>query len=137
MTAIAEVLPEIAEKPSEFWAGKASAAFVLAEHIKVRKKLVEALTALLEAVKAEPAMNQGREHIGLGIQVNDALAAARSLPSAWDCIGRKQYLPEPGECCWPVCGCDPQATAVIDALEESGDLVIHKSYRMRAAPSPS
>lgn len=125
------------DEPSEFWAGKASAAFVVAEHVKVRRKLTEALTALLEAVKAEPAMNKGREHIGLGIQVNDALQAARSMPSAWDCIGRKQSLPERGECCWPVCGCDPQANAVIDALEESGDLVIHKSYRMRAALSSS
>ena len=40
----------------------------------------------------------------------------------WECAGRKQSLPEPGECDWPVCGCDPHAQKVIDALQESGKL---------------
>ena len=38
----------------------------------------------------------------------------------WECLGRKQSLPEPGECDWPVCGCDPHADKVIAALQESG-----------------
>ncbi len=37
---------------------------------------------------------------------------------AWDCMGRKQSLPEPGECNWPDCGCDPHATKVIESLVE-------------------
>lgn len=111
--------------PSAVWAAKASAAFVLAEEIGIRKKLVAALTDLLEAVKAEPAMNQGRKYDQLGIQVNSALDAAHAASfrtPAWECAGRKQSLPEPGECDWPVCGCDPQAGKVIAALQESGAL---------------
>lgn len=40
--------------------------------------LLEALKALRDAVKDHPAM-QGREYIGLGIQVNDALKKAGAL----------------------------------------------------------
>lgn len=39
---------------------------------------------------------------------------------ARECMGRKQSLPEPGECNWPDCGCDPHATKVIEALLEQG-----------------
>lgn len=105
--------------PSEFWAGKASAAFVLAEEIKLRKTLVSALSALLDAVKNEPAM-RGRQYVHLGIQVNNALSEANRRPSAWDCAARKQSLPEPTDCNWPTCGCDPNADKVISALEEQG-----------------
>lgn len=38
----------------------------------------------------------------------------------WECMGLKQALPEPGECNWPDCGCDPHATAVIESLIEQG-----------------
>lgn len=38
----------------------------------------------------------------------------------WECMGRKQSLPEPGECNWPDCGCDPHATKVIESLLEQG-----------------
>lgn len=112
--------------PSAVWAAKASAAYVVAEQIKIRKKLVEALTALLEAVKSEPAMNEGRKYDQLGIQVHNALDAAWYTPNAWECAGRKQTLPEPGECSWPTCGCDPQADKVIEALEESGALAVSR-----------
>lgn len=107
------------KRPSEFWAGKASAAFALAEEIKLRKQLTDALKALLEAVKAEPTM-QGRHFVGLGIQVTNAISAAERAPRAWECMGRKQALPEPGECNWPDCGCDPHATKVIESLVEQG-----------------
>jgi hypothetical protein len=40
--------------------------------------------------------------------------------SAWECMGRKQSLPDPGECNWPDCGCDPHATKVIENLVEQG-----------------
>lgn len=39
---------------------------------------------------------------------------------AWKCGARSQYLPEPGDCDWPFCGCDPYANKVIEAIEESG-----------------
>jgi hypothetical protein len=44
----------------------------------------------------------------------------RSPSKPWECAGRKQSLPEPGECNWPDCGCDPHATKVIEALIEQG-----------------
>lgn len=40
--------------------------------------------------------------------------------SKWECMGRKQALPEPADCNWPDCGCDPHATKVIEALVEQG-----------------
>ena len=40
--------------------------------------------------------------------------------ASWQCMGRKQSLPEPGECNWPDCGCDPYATEVIESLVEQG-----------------
>lgn len=60
-----------------------------------------------------------------------ALEAAKFLlrhSPPWECMGRRQSLPEPGECDWPTCGCDPHADKVITTLLESGHL---------AAPSPS
>ena len=39
---------------------------------------------------------------------------------AWECMGRRQSLPEPGECNWPDCGCDAYATKVIESLLEQG-----------------
>lgn len=41
------------------------------------------------------------------------------------CAARQQGTAggnEPTDCDWPVCGCDPHATKVIEALEESGQL---------------
>lgn len=47
---------------------------------------------------------------------------ARGGEGAWSCAARKQSLPEPVDCGWPTCGCDPYADKVISALEESGAL---------------
>lgn len=41
----------------------------------------------------------------------------RDNASKWICAARKQTLPEPAECNWPICGCDPYADKVIAALE--------------------
>ena len=43
----------------------------------------------------------------------------------WECKGRDSGPGgnPPGDCNWPVCGCDPHASKVIDALEESGAFV--------------
>jgi hypothetical protein len=39
---------------------------------------------------------------------------------AWQCSARKQALPEPADCNWPFCGCDPYASKVMTAIEEAG-----------------
>lgn len=41
----------------------------------------------------------------------------------WECGALKQGTAggnEPVDCDWPVCGCDPYASAVIEALHEIG-----------------
>lgn len=48
-------------------------------------------------------------------------AALSAAPvETWKCAARKQSLPEPADCGWPTCGCDPYADKVIAALEEQG-----------------
>lgn len=42
--------------------------------------------------------------------------------SQWKCKARQSSVPEPQDCDWPVCGCDPYADKVIAALQESGKL---------------
>lgn len=50
----------------------------------------------------------------------------------WECMGRKQSLPEPGECNWPDCGCDDRATKVIESLLEQGWLGPQEAQRLSA-----
>lgn len=47
---------------------------------------------------------------------SDALTTDKRL----QCAARRQSLPEPADCNWPVCGCDDHASKVIEALTESG-----------------
>lgn len=42
----------------------------------------------------------------------------------WECGARKSCLPEPADCNWPFCGCDPYADKVMDALTESGFKIV-------------
>jgi len=42
------------------------------------------------------------------------------MADKYECAARKQALPEPAECNWPFCACDPHAEKVIEALQESG-----------------
>lgn len=49
---------------------------------------------------------------------NARLIAAALNARGFECAARKQSLPEPGDCDWPTCGCDPHADKVITALEE-------------------
>lgn len=59
----------------------------------------------------------------IGELSHDDITAAglvKTEGSKWECMGRKQALPEPGECNWPDCGCDPHATKVIESLIEQG-----------------
>lgn len=57
-------------------------------------------------------------------QGDDVWAGSR-VREVWACAARKQSLPEPADCDWPVCGCDPYASKVISALQESGLLKEH------------
>lgn len=44
----------------------------------------------------------------------------------WTCAARKQgtvFGNDPADCDWPMCGCDPYANKVVEALQESGLLV--------------
>lgn len=94
-----------------------------------------AQSPLIEAlVKAEAAFeyvrlallnhldNPERLAFWRAVEARDAIRAtlANEPAASWECAGRKQSLPEPGECDWPVCGCDPQAIKVVENLMEQG-----------------
>jgi hypothetical protein len=52
---------------------------------------------------------------------DQALAEAKTGSSAaFSCAAKGSTLPEPQDCDWPVCGCDPYADKVIAALQERG-----------------
>ncbi len=47
----------------------------------------------------------------------------------WECAAHKQDTDggnEPADCDWPLCGCDPAANKVLDALNEHGFELIKK-----------
>lgn len=50
-------------------------------------------------------------------------AKTQEWVSAWECAARKQSLPEPADCNWPFCGCDPHAARVLEAVSESGFVI--------------
>jgi hypothetical protein len=64
----------------------------------------------------------------LGQGAGDVTSPARK------CASHKQGLPEPADCNWPVCGCDPYAARVIDALEESG--IVPSGFASATPPPP-
>ena len=55
-----------------------------------------------------------------------AIRSLRPSPEqgAWKCKARASNMGanDPQDCDWPVCGCDPYADKVIEALQESGKL---------------
>jgi hypothetical protein len=61
-----------------------------------------------------------RKHADEIDQLRKAGGVTSGAATTWECMGRKQSLPEPGECNWPGCGCDPHATKVIESLLEQG-----------------
>lgn len=44
--------------------------------------------------------------------------AREAAKHRFECKGRKQSLPEPGECDWPFCDCDKYANKVVDAVSD-------------------
>jgi hypothetical protein len=46
--------------------------------------------------------------------------------AAWECAARRQGTAggnDPADCDWPICGCDPHANKVIEALADMGALI--------------
>jgi hypothetical protein len=67
---------------------------------------------------AENAWNAALEHIEEALRSQGASGELRQ--DGWQCAARKQALPEPADCNWPFCDCDPYASKVITAIEEAG-----------------
>ena len=55
-----------------------------------------------------------------------AADALQSTSAGWACGARGQSLPETADCGWPLCGCDPHASTVLEALDESGFVLVPK-----------
>lgn len=69
------------------------------------------------------AVGQGGRHIELStVSVQSGIT--------FKCKARKTADP-PQDCDWPVCGCDPYADKVIEALQESGKLAPRPEASMR------
>jgi hypothetical protein len=75
------------------------------------------------------AMIRARLEVGLEGWRGGSAGAA----SAFKCKARSANMGanDPQECDWPVCGCDPHADKVIEALQESGHLVASGSAGLR------
>lgn len=96
-----------------------------------------AITAALSAPVGEPVafitksgfknwlQGDGPENHVLLRTGGDLRVALYTHPVAWECVAQRQSLPEPADCDWPVCGCDPHANKVIESLEEQGVLSTH------------
>lgn len=55
-----------------------------------------------------------------------AEAALARLPTEFQCKARASATPEPQDCGWPTCGCDPYADKVLAAIDESGFEIVSK-----------
>lgn len=61
-------------------------------------------------------------------------AAPVGEPERWKCGARQRHIgPEIQDCDWPVCGCDPYASKVLDAIDENGFQIVRRG----ASPSGS
>lgn len=62
------------------------------------------------------------------VAANYAEEAADLQAKRWKCGARQRNIgPEVQDCDWPVCGCDPYASKVLDAIEESGLEIVKRS----------
>lgn len=80
-----------------------------------------AATIEAQAAEIERLKHDVERHIGIA-SAECGRADQRPAGAEWACSARRQSLPEPADCDWPVCGCDPAASKVIEALQESGTL---------------
>lgn len=60
----------------------------------------------------------------------DPCALAESWRN-WSCAALRQSLPEPADCNWPLCDCDPYAAKVVEALEENFGAPADEIERLR------
>lgn len=49
----------------------------------------------------------------------------------WRCRARYSSLPDPQDCDWPQCGCDPVATRVLESISESGCYIVREHLPRR------
>lgn len=111
------------------WGAKVEAAYILMDEIKLRKALVAVLEKFAfyeDWMDRYPDEDQSSTYklVTFGdLREARRLIGEASSRSLFQCAGRRQALPEPGECNWPVCGCDPHAEKVIEALQDAGLLI--------------
>lgn len=67
-----------------------------------------------------PAISETIKSKLRSVELTTRAALSAAPVGTWECSARKQSLPEPTDCGWPTCGCDPHADKVIAALEEQG-----------------
>lgn len=88
---------------------------------------------LLEAIADSEHDHPGDDRYHVDLTRKDAIDAVKCItelraqisdPVSFKCGARHANTGanDPAECDWPVCGCDPYATKVIEALQESGVL---------------
>jgi hypothetical protein len=69
-------------------------------------------------------MAQGETVHSINANFGKARTMTQRIPcdgDKWECAAKKKHpWPEPAECDWPMCGCDPKAVAVLAALEDQG-----------------
>lgn len=82
--------------------------------------IIVELCGVIESLVAEQCDYMRINKLGDPEQQHSIKRARAALSAVWDCGARKQSLPEPADCDWPVCGCDPYANKVMEALEECG-----------------
>ena len=101
----------------------------IAEHLEATR--LESIAALQRAAVATPAPSAVVEELADALKVdaaevrfalqscNAALTKAEAAGGGASCRARNSY-PDPVDCDWPHCGCDPKATKVVEALIEEG-----------------
>lgn len=94
----------------------------LNELAELRAKLAEATAPQHQAFATLDALLEREREAGSQriIACGDGGTACEETPG-WECAARRATRGPnpPAECNWPVCGCDPYANKVIEALEES------------------
>lgn len=84
------------------------------------RRFLETELFCLREVKTRLTANDWRDTAAVEVDRQLVQDVELSRSGQFECAGRKQALPEPGDCDWPGCGCDPHATKVIESLLEQG-----------------
>jgi hypothetical protein len=84
---------------------------------------------------SDPVQMVGLWWLGFATREQAEAAAAKVNAKPWECASRKQGTAggnDPAECNHPFCGCDPNATKVVESLQESGWLDAERAGKLRA-----